>query len=91
LLQSGLIVDSDFEFKYSDGGINYSVNNLSSISILEYEIKKNDEKRTINVLRPKYIGLIIDDLRQIMTYTDSSQFVNRKLKRGDNIRIAEPR
>ena len=48
-------------------------------------------KRTINILRPKYIGLIIDDLREIMTYTDSSQFVNRKLKKGDNIRIAEPR
>jgi len=93
LLQAGLIVDSDFTFKYSDDdtGLNHSVNNVTSVSNLQFEIQKNDEKRTINVLRKKYIGLIIDDLRQIMRYTDSSQFVNRKLKRGDNIRIAEPR
>jgi hypothetical protein len=91
-LQGGLVVDSDFTFKYSTpDGINQSVNSVESVSYLKYEIDKNDEKRSINVLRKKYIGTIIDDMREIMTYTDSSQFVNRKLKKGDNVRIAEPR
>ena len=91
LLQAGLIVDADFTFRYREGTFGTSLNSVTSVSNLEYEIKKNDDKRTINILRPKYIGIIIDDLREIMTYTDSSQFVNRKLKKGDNIRIAEPR
>ena len=92
LLQKGLVVDSDFTFKYSTpDGSNQSVNSVESVSYLKYEIDKNDEKRSINVLRKKYIGTIIDDMREIMTYTDSSQFVNRKLKKGDNVRIAEPR
>tara|TARA_Y100001938_G_scaffold143861_1_gene217361 strand:- start:556 stop:1212 length:657 start_codon:yes stop_codon:yes gene_type:complete len=91
LLQAGLVVDADFTFKYREGFFGNSVNSVTSVSNLEFEIRKNDDKRVINLLRPKYIGLIIDDLRQIMTYTDSSQFINRKLKKGDNIRIAEPR
>tara|TARA_B100000925_G_C21789595_1_gene379901 strand:- start:32 stop:688 length:657 start_codon:yes stop_codon:yes gene_type:complete len=92
LLQAGLTVDSDFTFKYSTpDGFNQSVNSVESISYLKYEIDKNDAKRTINVLRKKYIGTIINDMRDIMTYTDSSQYINRKLKKGDNVRIAEPR
>ena len=91
LLQAGLIVDADFTFKYREGTLGTSVNSVTSVSNLEYEIRKNDDKRVINLLRPKYINIIIDDLRQILTYTDSSQFVNRKLKQGDNLRIAEPR
>ena len=92
LLQGGLTVDSDFTYKYTDDtGESQSVNNVKSVSNLEFEINKNDAKRSINVLRKKYVGVIIDDMKQIMTYTDSSQFVNRKLKKGDNLRISEPR
>lgn len=87
VLQGGLIVDSDFTYNYTEiDGTIQSVNSVQSVSYLQHEIEKNDEKRTINVLRKKYIGIIIDDMRKIMTYTDSSQFVNRKLKKGDNIR-----
>ena len=53
--------------------------------------EENLEKLYGGDLRKKYVGVIIDDLKEIMTYTDSSQFVNRKLKKGDNIRIAEPK
>ena len=92
LLQAGLIVDSDFTFRYSnDDGTIESVNSVQSVSNLKYEIDRNDAKRSINVLRKEYVSIIIDDMRQIMTYTDSSQYVNRKLKKGDNLRIAEPR
>ena len=92
LLQGGLSVDADFTFNYTnnDGTIE-AVNNVKSVSYLEHEILKNDEKRSINVLRKKYIGIIIDDMKEIMTYTDSSQYINRKLKKGDNLRVLEPR
>ena len=91
LLQGGLIVDADFTFKYSLDGTLQTVNSVKSISNLNYEIERNDAKRAINVLRKEYVSIIIDDMREIMTYTDSSQFINRKLKKGDNLRIAEPR
>jgi len=86
-----LIVDSDFTYSYSTKGIKNDVNSVTSVSNLQYEISKNDDKRTINLLRREYVGTIINDMREIMTYTDSSQFVNRKLKKGDNLRIVSPR
>ena len=51
----------------------------------------NDDKRSIYLLRPEYVSIVMSDMREIMSYTDSSQYVNRKLKKGDNIRIVEPR
>jgi len=91
LLQKGLVVDSDFTYSYSTDGTRNDVNSVISISYLEHEIKKNDDKRVINLLRSEYVGAIIDDMRQIMTYTDSSQFVNKKLKKTENLRIIYPR
>jgi len=91
LLQSGLTVDSDFTFSYTYQGTQYNVNNLTSISNFEHEVNKNDKKRVIYLLRPEYVGTIISDMREILTYTDSSQFINRKLKKGDNLRVLEPR
>ena len=92
LLQSGLVVDSDFTFKYTDPSTGYqSINDVTSVSVFQHETQKNDDKRAIYLLRPEYVSVIMSDMREIMTYTDSSQYINRKLKKGDNIRIAEPR
>ena len=92
LLQSGLVVDSDFTFKYTDPSTGYqSINDVTSVSVFQHETQKNDDKRAIYLLRPEYVSVIMSDMREIMTYTDSSQYVNRKLKKGDNIRIVEPR
>ena len=30
-------------------------------------------------------------MRELMKYEDSSQYISRKLKKGDNMRIVEPR
>ncbi len=91
ILQEGLEVDADFTFSYSFDGVEYNVNEVISVSNLQHEIDKNDAKRSIFVVRPEYVSTVINDMREIMTYTDSSQFINRKLKKGDNIRIVEPR
>jgi len=91
LLQKGLQVDADFTYNFSEDGLIQKVNDVKSVSFLQYEIDKNDAKRTINLLNRDLLSIIINDMREIMTYTDSSQFINRKLKRGDNLRIAEPR
>ena len=90
-LQAGLEVDANFTFSYSYESTDYNINDVISISNLEYEIKKNDDKRSIYVIRPEYVNIIITDMREIMKYEDSSQYVSRKLKKGDNLRIVEPR
>ena len=91
LLQGGLVVDADFTFSYSYNSVDYNINEVISVSNLQYEIDKNDDKRSIYVIRPEYVSTVISDMREIMSYSDSSQYVNRKLKKGDNLRIIEPR
>ena len=94
LLQAGLVVDANFQFKYSNFGT-YKVlsgaNILTSVSNYDYEVLKNDAKRTIYVLRQNYLQTVIDDMREIMTYTDSSQYIDRRTKKGANLRILSPR
>ena len=91
LLQGGLVVDADFTFSYSYNNVDYNINDVISVSNLQYEIDKNDAKRTIYLVKSEFVNVIISDMREIMSYTDSSQFINRKLKKGDNLRIVEPR
>lgn len=94
LLQEGLVVDADFEFKYSNGGTYMTRSGselITSVSNYEFEQRKNDAKRTIFVLRQEYLQVVIDDMRELMTYKDSSQYIDRRTKKGANLRILSPR
>lgn len=68
-------------------GKSITINPVRSISVYEYEIEQNENKRNIYILNPNYLQTIIDDLEEIMTYNFSSQFVDRRTKKGDNLRI----
>ena len=87
ILEGGLVVDEDFTFNYTQDG---TIENISgselvkSVSNYEYEIEQNDKKREILLLRKEYIGVIKEDMRDIMTYQDSSQYINKKMKKGEN-------
>ena len=94
VLQSGLQVNQDFVFKYSDTGINKTLSGsdiITSFSNFDYETQNNDKKRSIYVLRSEYMQVILDDMTQIMTYTDSSQYIDNRTKKGANLRIVSPR
>ena len=53
-----------------------------------HEAKINDDKRNIFILKPMYLNIVYDDLDEIMTYKKgSTQYVNRTLVRGENIRL----
>ena len=64
-----------------------SVSPLKSVSYFEYETLKNDDKRNINLLKPELIGLFLKDFNRIMKYDKSSQYVNKGLKKTENIRL----
>ena len=81
ILSKGLVVDEDF----SIGGISNITNRISNY---DYEIKENQKKETIYLLKPSYLQQFLNDLRSEMVYSDSSQFVNKTLIRTQNTRIS---
>ena len=91
LQQSGIWVDADHSFSWSENGKKYTQTGTTSVSNLQFEEDRNNKKRSINVIRSRYLEVIKEDMRELLTYTDSSQYVNRKLKKGSNLRILSPR
>ena len=90
VLKSGLEVNSDFTFTYYDDILETTVtppNLVREVTIYDYEESLQDQKRNIYVLKPEYLRIVLDDLEDIMTYKNSSQYINDKLKRASNIRL----
>jgi hypothetical protein len=89
ILPSGKIVDSTFTIPDPNIPIQ-TVNPVVGISNYEYEVRKNNKKRDIYVLKPSYLQQVINDTRKAMTYDKSSQYVNDKLIRTENTRVTMP-
>mgnify|MGYP003347062387 CR=1 FL=1 len=85
-LPKGKIVDSNFTIP-KPGVPTATLNPVVGVSNYEYETRLNDEKRNINVLREENITEFLDDMREIMTYQESSEFVNRRVARTENTNI----
>ena len=68
-----------------------TVNPISrAVTNFEHEQKVNDDKRRIFLIKPIYLGVVFDDLEEMMIYKEgSTQFVSESLKRADNIRLFE--
>ena len=96
LLDEGLSVDASFTFEYTDPSTGSPIslsgaNILTSVSTYQFEVDKNDEKRNIYLLRSNFLDTVFTDMREIMTYTNSSQYIDNRTKKGDNLRILSPR
>lgn len=89
--RGGLEVPKDYAISYYDSGLEAQVTtteSTTSFTNYEYEIKKEDDKRNIFVLKPEYLAVIKNDLDEIMPYKEgTSQFVSDNLVQGDNIRL----
>jgi hypothetical protein len=66
------------------------INPVRGISNYEYEIRKNNKKSQIYVLKREYLQQYLNDMRDIMNYTPSSQFIDNTLIRTENTRISSP-
>lgn len=93
IVPSGKIVDQDFSVSYFDQVLNQTltISPIKAVTNYEYEVERNDSKRNIFLLRNNYLQTAIDDFKEIMSYGFSSQFVDDKTKKGDNLRIISPR
>ena len=92
VMPAGLQVDKNFSFQY----LNFSgqvIKVLSSqvvapVTNYQYEVRLNDEKRRIRVLKPQFVPLFLTDHKNIMTYDRSSDYISNKLKGTYNPRIS---
>ena len=89
ILPSGKIVDSTFTIPDPNIPIQ-TLNPVIGISNYEYETRKNIAKRTIYLLRPDYLQQYLNDMKKIMYYDKSSQYVDKKLIRTENTRVTMP-
>ena len=92
VMPAGLQVDKEFNFQY----LNFSgqiVKVLSSqvvspVTYYQYEVRLNDEKRRIRILKSEYLSAFISEHREIMTYDKSSDYISKRLKGTYNPRIS---
>jgi len=89
ILPKGKVVDSGFTIP-NPSNPSANLNPVTAITNYEYEVRKNDEKRTIYLLKPEYLQVYLGDMRRIMYYEKSSQFVNRRLAKTENTRNTLP-
>ena len=87
---AGLQVDSDFSVTYYDAveeGYNTKYP-VTSVTNYDYEQKLQDDKRNIFTLKPRYLNIAKDDLKEMMEYKKgSTQYKSKTLKTADNIRL----
>lgn len=89
LLPKGKIVDSDFTIPNPDIPA-LNLNPVTGITNYEYEVRVNDEKSNIFILKPEYLQLYLADMRRIMQYEKSSEYINRRLAATENTRNTSP-
>ena len=106
ILSKEKVVDSDFKLTYFDGDEIYSNDNnlkvakgvtytliaspIRPVTNWEYETRKNNQKSSIYLLRREYLQQFLNDMRQIMIYDRSSEYVSEDLIRTENTRVTIP-
>ena len=91
LIQSkGLTVPGDYSISFLDNGVLRTESKITSFTFFDHETNLNDKKRNIDILKPEYLTIFLENFEEIMEYKPSKQFVNDKLKKTENPRIISP-
>jgi CRISPR/Cas system CMR-associated protein Cmr3 (group 5 of RAMP superfamily) len=64
-----------------------TTSSIKEVSNYEYEVLENEKKRKILILKPQYLSVFISDMKNIMKYAESSQYIDQNTKRGYNPKI----
>ena len=103
ILEGGLEVDANFTFTFVGtvtsstgslikvnfgGSSSNTITPVASITNYDYEVKLNEGKRRIKILKPEYLPLFLTNHKNIMNYSRSSDYVSRKVKSTYNPRIS---
>ena len=89
ILPSGNIVSTGFSVSYYDGKniTTTPSETIRGVTNYEYEVRENQKKRSIDILRSEYLQQFLNDIRKEMTYNRSSQYINDKLIQTENTRV----
>ena len=85
ILPKGKIVDSGFTIP-KPGTDTATLNPVASVSNYDYEVRENDRKRQIFVLKPEYLGMFLEDMRNEMKYAPSSEYISSNVAATRNTR-----
>lgn len=88
ILPAGKVVDEDFSIP-NPSNKSLSLNPVVNVSNYEYEVRRNNEKSSIYILKPGYLQQFLNDMRNIMLYDRSSEYVNERLIKTENTRVSE--
>tara|TARA_B100000287_G_scaffold432249_1_gene491144 strand:- start:234 stop:905 length:672 start_codon:yes stop_codon:yes gene_type:complete len=93
VVPKGLWVESDYSVTYFDWYAKLEITKSSSdivvaVTNYEYEDEIENNKRNIYLLKPRYLNIIKDDLKEMMQYKKgSTQYLDKTLKIAENIRL----
>jgi len=89
ILPKGKVVDSTFTIP-DPNDYNLTISPITGLSNYEYEVIKNNKKRSIYLLKPGYLQQFLNDMRQEMLYDKSSQYINENLIATENTKSTMP-
>ena len=89
VLPKGKVVDSNFTIPKPDTP-NATLNPVVGVSNYDYETIQNDKKSRIFVLREEYLQEFLNDMREIMVYDESSEYLNDRTIQTENTNITLP-
>tara|TARA_B100001250_G_scaffold227842_1_gene195559 strand:- start:639 stop:1280 length:642 start_codon:yes stop_codon:yes gene_type:complete len=83
ILPAGKIVDKDFTIPHPDTH-NITLNPVIGINNYLVETRENEKKRNIKIMRKEYLTMFLQDMKETLEYTKSSQYASRNLKKAYN-------
>ena len=91
MVPQGLQVASDYSITYWDTTVRGYVAQTDvpePVTNYQYESDIENRKRNIRILKDIYLGVVRDDMKELMTYKKGgTQYVSTTLKRGENIKL----
>ena len=91
IVPKGLEVPSNYSVTFLDSGTRTEqirTNITDEITNRQYEEKIQDEKRNIFLIKPRFTGLILEEMERVMEYPKgSTQYVSPRVVRGENVRL----
>ena len=78
-------------YEFFDNGTYHTIpvaNVVKPVTNHEYELKIDEDKRNIFLLKNTYLNVVLNDMDKIMPYKKgAAQYVSNTLKKGENIRL----
>ena len=78
---NGFMLISGEAHKQLDDKNEYTISDNIAVPVTNYqfEIRKNEERRNIDLLRPSYLQNFINDLKDVVRYSKSSNYITSSL------------